>query len=342
MNITFQRLIRPLFFSCFCASENRMLKIENRAYFQVTPKVIGYVLSQLSYLNVNYQDSLDRNIYSYIRSAETLHYLLTQFPRLTNKQDCHGRTPLRLYATLQEQPPLPPDVVSNETKLSLQERGKIIAYLISIPTVDILTQDSLGNSILHCCFYKFIARLLLEKEPSLIFVPNNNDQMPEETNIGLKDFFAEFARDHQHLNPKDLNPLKLAVGEAIYLHAIAKDYSKELTQAKELIEKGANLSTPLSAFGDQAKSIFHHIIDLSLHKPWRELLEVALQKATQEQILEAVDYTIISILDGRTKQHWFDAARQLIQKCENPGALIIQEKTLETWDREKGWKLFSG
>ncbi|HSX12209.1 MAG TPA: hypothetical protein VLF61_01835, partial [Rhabdochlamydiaceae bacterium] len=178
--------------------------------------------------------------------------------------------------------------------------------------------------------------------PSLIFVPNNNDQMPEETNIGLKDFFAEFARDHQHLNPKDLNPLKLAVGEAIYLHAIAKDYSKELTQAKELIEKGANLSTPLSAFGDQAKSIFHHIIDLSLHKPWRELLEVALQKATQEQILEAVDYTIISILDGRTKQHWFDAARQLIQKCENPGALIIQEKTLETWDREKGWKLFSG
>ncbi len=315
-------------FILLCACENKVLQIPNSGSIKVGTTIIGYVLTkERENLNFKTRNKLNETIFYYIKSTDTLNILIGNFPDLKEQRDDWERTPLYLYAT------------RDDIRLTPDERLKFVKTLLS-QGADIRARDKLGNSIVHLCANQKIAELLLAKRPTLIFSLNNMYQLPAEVNLALGAYLIQFAATHNNLYPDDVDVLlEIEIARAIILRADSSNYMNDLQKAKDLIREGANLSAPLT-IGDVEKPIFHHIIDRSGDEYWKKLLNIAIAQAIPEQISEALEYTIISMLDGKSEEHWFYAARQLIEKSKNPESMEIRGETLKHWDGVKNWKLF--
>lgn len=317
-------------FFLLCGCEGLMLKIPNRGYFEITPSIVKYVYRK-SPVFLETADRLQRTIFSYIRSKETLKYLLAKEPALATVKD-RGRTALYLYATFQEQPVR---IRKQEVILSLEERYKIVGYLLS--KEDLNARDEFGNSILHHCPDKIIAECILGKKPEIIFSVNNRYEMPFVFNAKLKGYLTHFASEHRDLYPTDPTELlQIMIGRALNQAS-----TEGLEQAIALIEKGADLSANVSLLGKE-KPIFFHIIQQSINPSWAALLDVAIEKATEELIKTALNYIITFILKYGSEEHWLEAARKLIEKFPASYEEVeVQGKRIKEWDNLKKWNLDS-
>ncbi|HSX03902.1 MAG TPA: hypothetical protein VLG76_04150 [Rhabdochlamydiaceae bacterium] len=331
----------PLF-SALCFAEGQNLRFDH-GKITVTPRVIKYVLENALGLDLKAKNQYGSSILTFAGSEEVLSMLLERDSSLITLMDKFGRTSLFYH-------------VQEQCGKTIEECCKMVQLFI-LRSTDLKKCDSRKNSVLHVCKDQPIAALLLAADPHLIFALNEYYESPIDTAPpALKTYLTQFAEEHQELSPKDPNKLlEIAIGKAAYAEGRTPKPFETLETARTLIEAGADVSTRIKLDGGDTQSVLDCIILHYYKETWRELLPIAIQKATQEQIHSSLITTLSKAYDLYGDSGWIEAARELISASKAPcndlrlrknvfnpekGEHVSQEKSLEEWDKEQKWDLF--
>lgn len=181
----------------------------------------------------------------------------------------------------------------------------------------------------------------------------------------ISDLFNKFLILFRGTSEKNKNALlATAITQATRLEDAT--HFPTLSQAKLWIENGADLGTmaidhALRNSRSNEYPLFTIIVNWSHCDEWKELLTLAIQKASQSQIRTALENTIKTLL-SEEQPHLIQAAKELIaagtkfpskeiiiaipltiidenDKCSEITETQICD-ALEDWDRKKGWGLF--
>ncbi|HSX03900.1 MAG TPA: hypothetical protein VLG76_04140 [Rhabdochlamydiaceae bacterium] len=329
----------PLF-TVLCFEEGKKLHFDD-GKITITPQVIEYVLKKARGLDLRTEEGSGVHIFFRVRSEEVLRILLDRDSSLIDFVDRQGQTAL-FY------------ILKYHSGRTIEECRKMVQLLI-FRGAKLDLPNSEGNSILHFCRDQPTAELLLKADPGLVFALNKHYESPIDSALEtLKPYLTEFAKSHQERAPKDKNKLlEIAIGKASHSHG--GESFETLKTARTLIEAGADVSTRIKMDGDRTESVLNCIISRSNYEAWRNLLPIAIKKATQEQIHSSLKTTLRKAMEWDEEQHWIEAARALISASVTPcnGILLrtieidsqrrrfeSQEKSLEEWDSDENWGLF--
>lgn len=179
--------INTSFFQIFCEFEDLEIWIPYKGSLTVTSKEIDYVLRNMPGIDLRAKNREGKTILWNIRSVDTLQLVIERAPNLINVQVGDRKETIMLLCVQF-------DLSIDET---LRERKyKILKYLIS-KDADLRLRYEKGETLLHVVRRLETAKLLVEKDPDIIFLKDDDGHKPAEQPFGnelVKKFLLDFEK----------------------------------------------------------------------------------------------------------------------------------------------------
>ncbi|HSX03903.1 MAG TPA: hypothetical protein VLG76_04155 [Rhabdochlamydiaceae bacterium] len=357
----------PLF-KALCHAEGRYLRFDNGKII-ITPRVIEYVLKNARGLDLRATGGDGYHIFSMVHSEEVLRLLLDHDPSLITHTAKSGKT--ALFYNVEYQPGKTIEECRRMVQLLISRGAKLdLKDLEGNSVLHFCKDRATARFLLQADPTLVFARNKRYESPI--------DTAPLALEPYLTQFAeAHYELDPRYRYPN--KSLEIAVGKAVHADLrepeessmtlerdrilIKSDRGKPIGEtfetletARILIEAGADVSTQVKFGVNGTQSVLDCIIMLCHREAWQRLLPIAIKKATQEQIHSSLKTTLFFALNKDDENHWIRSACALISASKAPckdlrickvslnldrQQFVPIEKSLEAWDREKRWGLFS-